>query len=320
MISPSADPHAAALPCPCPTTTGRGPRGAGAHGTTGRTAWTRSRTPVGPRCRRSRTGSTPTSSPTAPGGSTTPASSSARRAWSASTPAPPSDAPARTSTRSRPSPTGRCAPWSTPTTTATTPSATTCSPARRSSPTSGPGEVIAFGGPPVDAAVLESRRVGRRRARAAVPHLHRRVTLHVGDLRCEVRHVGTPAHTTNDSIVWIPERSVLFCGDLMFNGGTPFLLMGSIAGAIEVLENVLRAARRGDDRARPRPGLRPGADRRDRWTTCASSRTRRRRRTGRRAHPAGAARETDLGRFADWHRRRADRRQPAPRLRRARRA
>jgi cyclase len=33
---------------------------------------------------------------------------------------------------------------------------------------------------------------------------------------------------------------VLFAGDLVFNGGTPFLLMGSIAGAIEVLTGVLR--------------------------------------------------------------------------------
>jgi cyclase len=66
------------------------------------------------------------------------------------------------------------------------------------------------------------------------------VSIWVDDLRCEVRHVGTPAHTTNDSIVWIDDRSVLFCGDLLFNGGTPFLLMGSITGAIDVLENVLR--------------------------------------------------------------------------------
>jgi cyclase len=66
-----------------------------------------------------------------------------------------------------------------------------------------------------------------------------RVTLYSDDLRCEVRFVGTPAHTNNDSIVWIPDRSVLFCGDLIFNGGTPFLLMGSIAGAIDVLENVV---------------------------------------------------------------------------------
>jgi cyclase len=48
-----------------------------------------------------------------------------------------------------------------------------------------------------------------------------------------------PAHTTNDSIVWIPERSVLFCGDLIFNGGTPFLLMGSVAGALQVLDQVI---------------------------------------------------------------------------------
>jgi cyclase len=66
------------------------------------------------------------------------------------------------------------------------------------------------------------------------------VALHAGDLRAEVRHVGTAAHTTNDSIVWIPERSVLFCGDLIFNGGTPFVLMGSVEGAIEVLERMVR--------------------------------------------------------------------------------
>jgi cyclase len=65
------------------------------------------------------------------------------------------------------------------------------------------------------------------------------VTLWVDDLRCEVRYVGTPAHTTNDSIVWIPDRRVLFCGDLLFNGGTPFLMQGSVAGAIKVLEEVV---------------------------------------------------------------------------------
>src|SRR6185437_9667951 len=66
------------------------------------------------------------------------------------------------------------------------------------------------------------------------------IALHAGDLRAQVRYVGTPAHTTNDSIVWVPERSVLFCGDLIFNGGTPFLLMGSVSGAVDVLEQVLR--------------------------------------------------------------------------------
>jgi cyclase len=66
------------------------------------------------------------------------------------------------------------------------------------------------------------------------------ITLWVDDLRCDVRYVGTPAHTTNDSIVHIPDRGVLFAGDLLFNGGTPFLLMGSVSGAIEVLEQVVK--------------------------------------------------------------------------------
>jgi cyclase len=65
-----------------------------------------------------------------------------------------------------------------------------------------------------------------------------KVNLYVDDLKCEVKYVGTPAHTTNDSIVWIPERSTLFCGDLLFEGGTPFLLMGSVTGAVDVLEGL----------------------------------------------------------------------------------
>jgi len=32
---------------------------------------------------------------------------------------------------------------------------------------------------------------------------------------------------------------VLFSGDLIFNGGTPFLVMGSVAGAVDVLRNVV---------------------------------------------------------------------------------
>jgi cyclase len=64
------------------------------------------------------------------------------------------------------------------------------------------------------------------------------VTVWVDDLRCEVRYVGEPAHTTNDVIVWLPERSVLFAGDLVFNGGTPFNVAGSISGALRVLEDI----------------------------------------------------------------------------------
>lgn len=66
------------------------------------------------------------------------------------------------------------------------------------------------------------------------------LTLWAGDLRCELLFAGQPAHTTNDIVAWIPEHSVLFAGDLVFNGGTPFLLSGSVLGAIQVLENFLK--------------------------------------------------------------------------------
>ncbi|MEW2131965.1 hypothetical protein [Streptomyces sp. NPDC005435] len=33
-----------------------------------------------------------------------------------------------------------------------------------------------------------------------------RVTVHVDDLVCDVRYAGTPTHTDNASVVWIPER------------------------------------------------------------------------------------------------------------------
>lgn len=64
------------------------------------------------------------------------------------------------------------------------------------------------------------------------------VTVHVDGLRCEVRHLGHPAHTDNDSVVWLPDRKVLFSGDLLFQGGTPFVFQGSIAGAIETLDEL----------------------------------------------------------------------------------
>jgi cyclase len=64
------------------------------------------------------------------------------------------------------------------------------------------------------------------------------VTLYAGDTRVELRYAGNPAHTTNDVLVWLPEQSILFTGDLVFNGGTPFALMGSIAGSRAALDRI----------------------------------------------------------------------------------
>jgi cyclase len=65
-----------------------------------------------------------------------------------------------------------------------------------------------------------------------------RLTLWVDDLCVELHYIGTPAHTTNDVIAWIPKHSVLFTGDLVFVGGTPFVPMGSIAGSLIALERL----------------------------------------------------------------------------------
>jgi cyclase len=67
-----------------------------------------------------------------------------------------------------------------------------------------------------------------------------RLTLWTDELRCDLLFAGGPAHTTNDVVAWIPDLSVLFAGDLLFNGGTPFLLSGSVLGSIDVLEQFVR--------------------------------------------------------------------------------
>ncbi|MFB9591189.1 MBL fold metallo-hydrolase [Streptomyces racemochromogenes] len=60
------------------------------------------------------------------------------------------------------------------------------------------------------------------------------ITLHLGDIRAEVMHLGT-AHTKNDSVVWLPEQRVLFAGDIVMSGATPFCLTGSISGSLAVI-------------------------------------------------------------------------------------
>ncbi len=126
------------------------------------------------------------------------------------------------------------------------------------------------------------------------------IAVHAGDLRADVRYVGTAAHTTNDSIVWIPDRSVLFCGDLIFNGGTPFLLMGSVTGAVDVLEQVLRPL--GAQTIVPGHGpVFHGDGPLDatldylRFVLDVAGQA-----VAEGVPPLDAARDTDLGRFADW--------------------
>ena len=119
-----------------------------------------------------------------------------------------------------------------------------------------------------------------------------------GDTKIELHYIGTPAHTTNDVVAWLPERKILFAGDLVFNGGTPFVVMGSVEGSLDADRAAapLRARR---DRARPRPGVRRRARSTSSSATTASCSTSPPRSTTPASAPLDAARDTDLGEFAE---------------------
>ncbi|MFJ2114321.1 MULTISPECIES: MBL fold metallo-hydrolase [unclassified Streptomyces] len=62
-----------------------------------------------------------------------------------------------------------------------------------------------------------------------------RLTVHVGGIEIQLIHPG-PAHTVGDSIVYLPGQRIVFTGDLIFQGGTPFVPMGSLRGSLRALE------------------------------------------------------------------------------------
>lgn len=124
-----------------------------------------------------------------------------------------------------------------------------------------------------------------------------RLCLWAGDLRLDLIDVA-PAHTDNDIVAWLPQQRVLFAGDVIFNGGTPFALAGSIDGWLEALD-VIRAL--GAERIVPGHGPVAGPEVIDdvaaylRFVLDAA----------RDGYAAGAApldvaRALDLGRFAAW--------------------
>ncbi|WP_405783670.1 MBL fold metallo-hydrolase [Streptomyces sp. NBC_00859] len=66
---------------------------------------------------------------------------------------------------------------------------------------------------------------------------HERMTLHVGPVRAELLHVG-PAHTLGDTVVWLAGQRVLFAGDVVMSGVTPFCPMGSVSGSLRALDTL----------------------------------------------------------------------------------
>ncbi|MFH8790439.1 MBL fold metallo-hydrolase [Streptomyces roseoverticillatus] len=124
------------------------------------------------------------------------------------------------------------------------------------------------------------------------------LALHVGDTEIRLIHPG-PAHTTGDTIAWLPEQRVVFTGDLVFNGGTPFLLMGSLAGSLHSLK-VLRELDAETVVPGHGPVTDPGAyDVLERYFHWLQDLARTEHAAGR--TPLEAARAADLGEFAALH-------------------
>jgi len=125
-----------------------------------------------------------------------------------------------------------------------------------------------------------------------------RLNVFVDDLKVELIFVG-PAHTTNDVIAWIAERRLVFSGDIIFNGGTPFALGGSVGGWFDALDML---ASLGAETIVPGHGAVCGPevieDVRD-YLHFIQETANRGSAAG--VEPLDLARDLDLGRFAAWH-------------------
>jgi glyoxylase-like metal-dependent hydrolase (beta-lactamase superfamily II) len=64
-------------------------------------------------------------------------------------------------------------------------------------------------------------------------------TINLGDTEFHLIHVG-PAHTPEDTVVFIPKTGVLFAGDLVFSGRIPYVGNADSAGWIASLDKLLK--------------------------------------------------------------------------------
>ena len=124
-----------------------------------------------------------------------------------------------------------------------------------------------------------------------------RLSLYAGELELQLIYVS-PAHTNTDVVVWLPERKIVIAGDIVFHKGTPFALMGSVAGWLDALDRV-RAL--GAETIIPGHGPIAGPEVLD----DVAAYLRFVQQSAKAAYDAGAspldaARDLDLGRFAEW--------------------
>ena len=97
-------------------------------------------------------------------------------------------------------------------------------------------QVMAAAGIPDYSAVFPDVEWGDLRFRAPDVTFTGTTTLHLDDLTIELSDLGYVAHTDGDVLAWVPQRGVLFAGDLIFHGGTPFSLFGSVQGTLDALD------------------------------------------------------------------------------------
>ena len=62
------------------------------------------------------------------------------------------------------------------------------------------------------------------------------MTIKAGDTSFEIRQPVSVAHTKGDLIVYLPNKSILFAGDLVFNDRLTSLRDGSLVGSLEALD------------------------------------------------------------------------------------
>lgn len=129
-----------------------------------------------------------------------------------------------------------------------------------------------------------------------------RLTVHVAGTTVELLHPGGPAHTTGDLVAWLPDRRVLFAGDLVFSGLTPLVFMGSVPGALRALDwmAALEPAHLvpGHGPLLTAASIGPAFDKLRRYYRFVLDTAEAGLAAG--LPPLQAARECDLGEFADW--------------------
>jgi len=134
---------------------------------------------------------------------------------------------------------------------------------------------------------------------ATPPHItfESQMTLYVGDTEIQLIHHG-PGHTVGDTIVYLPQESVVFAGDLLFLYSTPLCMQGYFAGWIDSMNAMVDLEAKsyvpGHGPVCGREGLIASRD----YLLLIQEEARKRFDEG--MSPDGAARDIDLGHYKKW--------------------